>query len=510
VSPREDRTIGGVFRILRRLRSGGMGVVYEAQNSETGARCAVKVVTLPTHPGALDPVGQDSLSDFTASAYKEAVRRFEREVRASSAVVSPHIVQVLDAGFDEKQNAPFIVMELLQGEDLQATLKERSRLPIDLAVRIAMQACAGIAKAHDAGVIHRDIKPGNLFLSEGEDGTLTVKILDFGIAKIKLPDDAAPSGDLTRTGSILGSLHYMSPEQIKGAKNIDHRTDIWSLGVVIYQMLAGITPFKNAETAGETMLAICTRPPEDVREHAPEVPDDLAGIVMRALQMDPERRFASAEAMLAELEKVQTDGRALTRDTLPRSSQAEIAPPAQAPAPPAQAAAPPAPIRGEASSHDDEPGALLTPEAWAPEGLPSERPGRGRSGRTALAAGAIVVVLGSIAFFTTREQSGSAAPPVNAAEPSSRGATAAPVKAADVPARPDAPAPAAATTETASPVEATATSAARSESAKLASKKGGASAGSKGAAREKPAAPPTATAAQASAGPALPDFGGRK
>ena len=198
------------YRIVRELGRGGMGAVFEAKHTATGRRVAVKVITS-------ELMKRDA----------RAVARFQREARASGAADNRHIVQVLDAGLEEVSGAPYLVLEYLVGQDLHSVLKAVGALPADVALRIVGQACLGLQKSHEAGVVHRDIKPANLFLSRGDDGEITVKLLDFGIAKIK-PDEAKEdeTTGLTRTGSLLGSPLYMSPEQARGLKDIDHRTDL--------------------------------------------------------------------------------------------------------------------------------------------------------------------------------------------------------------------------------------------------------------------------------------------
>src|SRR5262245_50414533 len=209
-----------------------MGAVVEGEHTGTGRRVAIKLVT------------REILHD------QKQLVRFQLEARSASSIDSEHIVQVLDWGIDEATGLPFMVMELLVGEDLQQLLQRLGPLPAELALRITAQACRGLAKAHAAGVVHRDIKPGNIFLAQRDD-SITVKLLDFGIAKITSEAfHRAEEGGLTRTGSMIGSPHYMSPEQAQGLKTIDGRSDIWSLGVVLYKALAGRTPKQDTETLG--------------------------------------------------------------------------------------------------------------------------------------------------------------------------------------------------------------------------------------------------------------------
>src|SRR4051794_6908329 len=197
-----------------------MGSVYEAEHTATGRRVAVKVIT-----------AADLTRDSTV------VTRFQREARAAGAIDTQHITQVLDAGVDSADGRPFLVMEYMTGEDLQHVIKRIGPLSPDVALRVVAQACLGLQKAHEAHVVHRDIKPANLFLAKRDAGEIIVKLLDFGIAKVKMEQAQGNADDagLTKTGSMIGSPLYMSPEQARGdVKNIDHRTDIWSMGIVLY------------------------------------------------------------------------------------------------------------------------------------------------------------------------------------------------------------------------------------------------------------------------------------
>jgi serine/threonine-protein kinase len=309
---------GGKYELTRLLGEGGMGAVYEATHTATGRSVAIKV--LPE---------RDELSSETP----QLSARLAREARAAGSINSEHIVQVLDAGSDPDTGAAYLVMELLEGRDLNRVLREMGLLPPDLAMRIVAQACAGLAKAHEAGVIHRDIKPANLFLADREGGEIVVKILDFGVAKLTVDRLQTDEGaELTRTGAMLGSPHYMSPEQARGRKDIDARTDVWSMGVVLYKMLTGQTPYRhlNADnTLGELILAICSRAPRSVQEAAPWVSKECAMLVHRALRIDSKDRFASAEAMLEATNALLPEGSGLRQDmlrTLQTGERAIVAP----------------------------------------------------------------------------------------------------------------------------------------------------------------------------------------
>lgn len=293
-------TIDGKYYIRKLLGEGAMGSVYEAEHTATGRRCAVKVIS-----------SQELTRD------PKVVQRFEREARAAGSIDTQHITQVLDAGVAREANLPFLAMEFLAGEDLHRVLTRTGPLAPDVALRIAAQGCIGLQKAHEVGVVHRDIKPHNLFLARRDEGEVIVKLLDFGIAKFKTDQTGeAERVDLTRTGSLVGSPLYMSPEQAVGQREIDHRTDLWSLGVVLYQVLSGRTPFHHLKTVGELILAICSFPIPPLQDFAPWVPPELASIVHRCLQQDPARRFQTAQEMMGTLRPLLPQGWSLREDML--------------------------------------------------------------------------------------------------------------------------------------------------------------------------------------------------
>jgi serine/threonine-protein kinase len=280
-----DHVIGGKYRITELIGQGGMGTVFEAVHNGTGSRVAIKLI-----------VSND--------IKEEVFVRFQREARAAGTIDSHHIVRVFDMGTDETSGSPYMVMERLFGEDLSQLMRRVGPLSPEMACALIAQAALGVAKAHESGIVHRDIKPANLFLHDGGDqGEVVVKILDFGIAKVLMDAmQRSEEGGLTRTGSMLGSPHYMSPEQAQGLRTIDQRSDIWSLGVVLYKMLCGQTPHAHLQTLGQVILAICSQPSRPIQELAPWVPPEVARIVHRALQPDPGRRFQSAYEMYAALQ----------------------------------------------------------------------------------------------------------------------------------------------------------------------------------------------------------------
>jgi len=300
-------TLDRKYKLLRRLGDGGMGSVYEAEPEGTQRRVAVKVLNA-------DRLARDS----------KRASRFRREARAAGAIDSQHVVQVLDAGEDEATGALYLVMEHLLGEDLQHIIDRAGPLRPDAALRIVGQALAGLEKAHEAAIIHRDIKPANLFLAR-RDGEITVKILDFGIAKITA--DALQNGvhttGLTNSDSVLGSPLYMSPEQAQSSKDVDHRTDLWSLGGTLYCALTGQAPHEHITAFHRIIIAICASPARPLRERAPWVPEEVEEVVRRALAIKPEERYPSAAAMIAALRPLVPGGFALREEMIVGMSSEE-------------------------------------------------------------------------------------------------------------------------------------------------------------------------------------------
>jgi serine/threonine-protein kinase len=273
------------YRVIRLIGRGGMGSVYEVVD-KSGHKLAAKVV-----------------SAGMAGASPTAMERFAREARAASTIKSTNVVSTIDTGSDERLGMPFIIMELLHGVELSTVLKKEGALDPQVCVRLLLQAASGVADAHSAGVVHRDIKPANLFLHVAEpDGAVTVKVCDFGVAKRTRTNDAAASHlSLTRTGGMIGSPMYMSPEQAKNAKAVDARTDVWSLSVVLWEALSGQRMWGAPNSLGELIVAICTEPIPELSVIAPWIPSDLARVVHRGLERDPALRPNTVRAFIAAL-----------------------------------------------------------------------------------------------------------------------------------------------------------------------------------------------------------------
>jgi serine/threonine-protein kinase len=271
--------LSGKYRVERVLGRGGMGVVVHAVDLVHGAPCAVKLLM----PSALkNPT---------------AVERFLREARATAGLTSEHVVRVYDVGTLDT-GAPYMAMELLDGADLGDILKRRGAMPAYEAASYVIQACRALDEAHAAGIVHRDLKPQNLFLARRPDGATIIKVLDFGLAKalVSGPGDT----ELTVTNTVIGSPAYMSPEQIRSARNVVPRSDIWSLGVVLYQLVTGRLPFQHPN-AGQLVIEIVRSTPAPPSQHRPGLPLALDGVVLRCLEKDPARRFADMRELAAAL-----------------------------------------------------------------------------------------------------------------------------------------------------------------------------------------------------------------
>jgi eukaryotic-like serine/threonine-protein kinase len=268
----------GKYRVERVIGEGGMGVVLAATHLRLGQRVAIKLMR------------KEAINE-------EAVERFLREARALVRLRSEHVTRVIDVG-EAEDGVPFLVMEYLEGSDLSSVLQQRGALAPKDAVEYLLQACEAIAEAHAAGIIHRDLKPANLFLTRAPDGSDAIKVLDFGISKLIEAEDCAPSKNLTATTTVFGSPAYMSPEQMRSARYADARSDIWSLGVILYELLSGAIPFDGA-TYPDLVLAVNMNRPAAFAARRREVPAGLEAATFRCFEKKPEQRFASV-AELAE------------------------------------------------------------------------------------------------------------------------------------------------------------------------------------------------------------------
>jgi serine/threonine-protein kinase len=273
---REGELLAGKYRVERVLGVGGMGVVVAAHHLELDTPVAVKFV-LPALLGEGD-----------------ALARFAREARAAAKITNEHVARVFDVGTLEN-GAPYMVMEFLQGEDLGQWIQRRGPLPVDQAVEFVLQACVAVAEAHSLGIVHRDLKPSNLFCVRRSDGQLLIKVLDFGISKISAGGHAQDAR-LTRTTAVMGSPAYMSPEQVQNAKDIDTRTDVWSLGVVLFELISAQQPFPG-ETLAEVAVKIAMAEPASLGRVRPDAASAVETVVRRCLEKDRARRYGSVAAL---------------------------------------------------------------------------------------------------------------------------------------------------------------------------------------------------------------------
>ncbi len=273
----EPPLVAGKYRLTRLLGRGGMGTVWEGVHATLGNRVAVKFI------------------DAEYAQSPEARSRFENEARAAAALPTKHVVEIHDHGVGE-DGRPFIVMEYLEGETLDQKLDRVDRISPPETALIIHQVCRALAKAHAAGIVHRDLKPENIFLVwDEEDQAIVVKVLDFGIAKFT-DQRLGASSSATRTGSVLGTPFFMSPEQARGLRSVDHRTDIWSLGVIAYRCIVGELPFEG-EAIGDLLVRLCTEPirlPSAVRG---DVPEGFDAFIERALARDVESRFQTVQEL---------------------------------------------------------------------------------------------------------------------------------------------------------------------------------------------------------------------
>ena len=300
----EGDLLAGKYRVERELARGGMGVVFSAVHTQLVQRVALKFLL---------PEGEaDELSRL----------RFLREARAAVRLRSEHVARVLDVGTAE-EGAPYIVMEYLEGQDLAEVLAERGRVPEAEAVSYILQAAEAVAEAHALGIIHRDLKPANLFLTQRRDGSPCVKVLDFGISKTLAGNSLG--GGLTQTTAMVGTPHYMSPEQIRSSRTVDTRSDIWAMGMILYELVTGVVAFPR-DTLPELCSAIILDPIPPPRLVAPDVSEALELAITVALAKAPENRPQSLAELAALLAPFTPDGPA-SADRIARVLRSETAGP---------------------------------------------------------------------------------------------------------------------------------------------------------------------------------------
>ena len=270
--------VAGKYEIVGLIGRGGMGSVWEGRHSSLGTRVAIKFI---------DPEYAES---------QEARARFDTEARAAATIQSKHAIQIFDHGVTD-DGRPYMVMELLVGEPLDKRIERLGTLTLQETARIIGHVCRALQRAHDAGIIHRDLKPENIFLVRTpDDDDEIAKVLDFGIAKIKAPPGEEGLSSSTKTGAVLGTPYYMSPEQARGLRNIDHRSDLWSLGVIAYKCVTGVLPFEG-ESVGDLLVKICTSPVPTPSVTVPGLPPAFDAWFFRALEREPSRRFSRASEL---------------------------------------------------------------------------------------------------------------------------------------------------------------------------------------------------------------------
>lgn len=265
---REGQVLNGTYRIVRRLSAGGMGTVYQARALGSGRDVAIKIL------------------HAEYAHRRRVVQRFVREAAIAAGLSSDHVVGVVDSG--EVSGVPFLVMELLLGQDLRQLLRCEGPLATARAVSIILDVSEGVRAAHEAGLIHRDLKPANIFVTRRDDGRELAKILDFGVAKLR------GLTETTGEGSLIGTVGYMAPEQVISSKSVDHRADIFALGLILREALCGEPPHRG-ERAELLFRALYSDIPA-LRIQCPDIPDELDNAVLRAIARDPERRYPNVMA----------------------------------------------------------------------------------------------------------------------------------------------------------------------------------------------------------------------
>jgi eukaryotic-like serine/threonine-protein kinase len=356
---REGEVLAGKYRVDRVLGVGGMGVVVAATHLQLEERVALKFL-LPE-----------------ARANVETVARFAREARAAVKIKNQHVARMIDVGQLE-DGSPYLVMEYLDGQDLSSLIASSGPLSLESAAEFTLHACEALAEAHGYGIVHRDLKPSNLFVVRGPDGLPKAKVLDFGISKMRSLGGSGPEMAMTKTATVMGSPFYMSPEQMASAKDVDGRTDIWALGIVLYEMLAGRVPFQ-ADTLPELCVKVLQQPPTSLLSIRPDLPPEIERIVGRCLEKDRNARYANVAELARDIAPYAPKR---TRGTLERivltlhtsggtQGNLQLSMPDSAPMVPAHP----------------------TSASWESAGMPS----RGAGVKIAIAVGAAVVVLGAIA-----------------------------------------------------------------------------------------------------------------
>ena len=394
-TPQPGDVLAGKYRVESTLGAGGMGVVVLVEHIELGQRMAIKLMT----PG----VSRDGL----------AVARFLREARAAAGIQSEHVVRIFDVGTFET-GAPYMVMELLRGEDLGQLLTSVGRLSIQDSADYVLQACHAIAEAHAMGIVHRDLKPSNLFLTRRSDGSAMVKVLDFGISKAMNGErEGMPAANLTATSAVMGSPLYMSPEQVRNAKQVDARADIWSLGVILHELLTGGPAF-HADTLPGICAAIIADDPPPLRSLRSDAPPELEAVLTKCLEKSVSRRYQTVRELMASLRPFGSAGLQLSlpgrpiASTLPSSGNPPVTSSRRG-----AGSAERGPVEAEATQlnavtpsrqREGSPGSAVatSPGAGAPAFKEQEVSRKGRSRALIAAVGLAVAAAAVVVFMSLR------------------------------------------------------------------------------------------------------------
>lgn len=281
-TPPTTGLVGGKYKLARLIGKGGMGSVWEGHHFELGTRVAIKFI------------------ETEHAVSEEARSRFKREALAAASVKSKHAIQIHDHGITQ-EGIPYIVMEMLVGESLERRVENLSRMSLQETAKILLQVSRALSKAHEQGIVHRDLKPDNVFIvRDADDGEEIAKVLDFGIAKVQGAPGNPGMTSSTKTGAVLGTPFYMSPEQARGLRNVDHRTDVWSLGVIAFRCVTGRLPF-DGESVGDLLVKICTAPVPVPSQVVPGIPPGFDVWFQRTMEREPQRRFNTVMEQAQEL-----------------------------------------------------------------------------------------------------------------------------------------------------------------------------------------------------------------
>ncbi|MBX3231984.1 MAG: protein kinase [Labilithrix sp.] len=394
--PRVGDLVAGKYRIESAIGEGGMGVVLGALDTSLNRPVAIKFLT-PAR-----------------AANEAAAQRFQREARAAAAIQSEHVVSVYEVGA-LPNGAPFIVMEHLRGSDLAHVIESRGGLPIDEAVDFVLQACEALGEAHARGIVHRDLKPQNLFLTQRNDGSACVKVLDFGISTSAEADASSPK--LTKTDMVMGTPLYMSPEQVRSLKNVDARADVWALGAILHELLTASPPF-DGPTASALHAAIAMDPPAPLRSGRPDAPEALEAVIARCLEKKPADRYQDVGALAEALAPFATERGRTSAGRIGNVVRATATSTTGAPGSGATPSgdAPTLPLGMASTMHATPPEEerRATDGAWEKKsltGAPPKAPARVRAGVIA----AVVLLLGGVALVAYASRRDPPAPPVVAA-----------------------------------------------------------------------------------------------